>query len=114
MDFIKLLNRFLIIFASGSHISIQDRILLEILKYFEYHCISEENLMLIYRYPNMNIHERMHNSFLKELRNKLYGIKNGSINGNDVVKYLFNHWFLNHSQTDDRLFSEYISKKGSQ
>jgi hemerythrin len=113
MDFIKLLNRFIIIFASGAHVSMQDRILLEIFKYFEYHCVSEENLMLISRYSKINTHEQMHNSFIKELRNKLYGIKNGSINGNDIIKYLYNHWFLNHSQTDDRSFAEYLSKKGS-
>ena len=113
MDFVKLLNRFCIVFGSGSHISLQDRILLEILKYFEYHCVSEENLMILSKYPEMKAHKHAHDIFNKAFEVKCYGIKNGSVNGSDIIKYLYNHWFLHHTQKEDRLFAEYISKKGN-
>jgi hemerythrin len=79
MDFIKLVNRFHILFGTGSHIRLQDRILLEILKYFEYHSISEENLMLISKYPNISNQEKEHKSFIKTFQNKCYGLKEGGI-----------------------------------
>jgi len=114
IDFIKLLNRFNIVFCSGSHIYLQDRILLEISKYFEYHSVSEENLMIISGYPDMEAHKHAHDIFNKALEGKRYAIKNGSINGSDIIKHLYNHWFLHHTQKEDRLFAEYISKKGNQ
>jgi hemerythrin len=109
MDFIKLINRFDILFGTGSYLRLQDRIMLEILKYFEYHSISEENLMIISRYPNVNDQEKEHKVFIKLFHDKCYGLKNGSINGRDIITYLFN-WFLNHTQKEDRRFAEYICR----
>ncbi len=106
-DFIKLINRFIIIFGSGAHLAVQDRILLELLKYLEYHCVSEENLMIIARYPSIHEQQKEHALLLETLPHKVLSIKSGRINGSEIIKYLFN-WFLQHTQHEDRKFVEYL------
>jgi len=112
MDFVKLINRFVIVFQNGTHTQVQDRILLELLKYIEYHCVSEENLMLISRYPDRVTQEEEHQALLKTMRYKYDRFKDGNRNGNDMVKYLTN-WFLNHTQKEDMKFGKYIKDRGA-
>jgi hemerythrin len=112
MDFVKLINRFMILFRSGAHIRLQDRLLLEILKYADYHFVSEENLMMIYKYTDIAIQEEEHNKLIKSFKNKVSGLREGSVTGNDLVQYLVN-WFLNHSQEEDRKFAKYIIEKSN-
>jgi hemerythrin len=112
MDFVKLINRFVIIFGSGAHIRLQDRLLLEILKYIEYHLVSEENMMIIYKYPNIAIQEKEHSILIKSFKSKCSGLREGSINGNDIVQYLMN-WFMSHTQKEDRRFAKYIIEKST-
>jgi hemerythrin len=110
MDFIKLINRFNIIFSSGAHIMLQDRILLELSSYIAYHCVSEENLMILSKYPNIGIQQNEHKELITNMRDKCDRLKIGNINGNDIIKYLFS-WFLTHTQVLDRKFAEYIREK---
>jgi hemerythrin len=110
MDFIKLINRFNIIFSSGAHIFLQDRILLELSKYVAYHCVSEENLMIISKYPSMSIHQDEHKSLITTLQDKCDRLKTGNANGSDIIKYLFD-WFLQHTQVEDRKFAKYIHER---
>jgi hemerythrin len=113
IDFIKLINRFVIVSGSGTHIRLQDRILLEILKYVEYHCVSEENLMIISKYPGIGVQEEEHRALLKTFQYKYAGVREGTINGNDIIKYLVN-WFLQHTQEADRKFAAFLTKKGDE
>jgi hemerythrin len=110
MDFVRLMNRFVILFESGSHIKLQDRILLEIHKYAEYHFVSEENLMMMYHYPSRDVQEKAHQALLKILQHKCIGLKEGSVNGTDVIKYFLN-WFLRHTQEEDRKLAKYINEE---
>jgi hemerythrin len=110
MDFVKLINRFVVLFESGAHLRLQDRILLELHKYAEYHFVSEENLMIIYKYPEMTNHEQEHKVLLKTLQNKVSGLREGSVNGTGLIKYLAN-WFLQHTQEEDRRFAQYINQR---
>jgi hypothetical protein len=52
MDFLKLMNRFNIIFGSGAHIRLQDRILLEILRYTEYQCVIKIGITKVQNMKN--------------------------------------------------------------
>jgi hemerythrin len=110
MDFVKLINRFVVLFESGAHLRLQDRILLELHKYAEYHFVSEENLMIIYKYPEITSHEQEHKVLLKTFQNKVSGLREGSVNGTDLIKYLSN-WFLQHTQEEDRRFAQHINRR---
>lgn len=110
MDFVKLINRFMVLFSSGGHITLQDRLLLEILKYAEYHFVSEENIMLFYRYPDIDIQKKEHTILVKFLKSKYSGLKEGSVNGNNLIRFLIN-WFMHHTQKEDRKIARYILEK---
>jgi hemerythrin len=110
MDFVKLMNRFVVLFESRAHLRLQDRILLELHKYSEYHFVSEENLMIIYKYPEMANHEQEHKVLLKTFQNKVSGLREGRVNGTDLIKYLAS-WFLQHTQEEDRRFAQYINQR---
>jgi hemerythrin len=112
MDFVKLINRFIILFESGSNIRLQDRILLEIVKYFEYHCISEENLMIISHYPRIDIQTDAHKQLIKSVYHKAVGLKEGMVNGTDIINFLI-RWFMNHTQEEDRKFATYIKEQSN-
>jgi hemerythrin len=112
MDFLKLINRYMVLFDSGAHIRLQDRVLLEILKYVEYHLVSEENLMIIYKYTNLANQQEEHDALIKAFKTKCAGMKEGSVNGRDIIRYLIS-WFLNHTQKEDRKFAEYIMEKSN-
>lgn len=113
MDFVKLINRFMVLFASGGHIRLQDRILLEILKYAEYHFVSEENLMMLYRYPDIAAQKDEHSLLITAFKTKCSRVKEGSVNGNDVIHFLTD-WFMNHTQVEDKKFAEYITQEGNE
>jgi hemerythrin len=61
---------------------------------------------------NVSNQEKEHKLFIKTFQNKCYGLRDGSINGSDIIRYLVN-WFLNHSQKEDRGFAEYIQRKSN-
>ena len=109
MDFIKLLNRIIIISRTGGHVRLQDRLLLEMLKYAEYHFVSEENIMMLYRYPDIGIQKETHKILLETFQRKCSEERSGSININDLIKYMLN-WFMDHTQDKDRKMAEYIKE----
>lgn len=111
-DFIKLLNRIIILSKSSGHIKLLDRILLEMIKYAEYHVISEENMMIIYRYPSLGDQKKEHRILLKNLHDKYADVISSNLNINDLIKYLAK-WFIEHTQNADRKFAKYIQETKS-
>ena len=112
MDFIKLLNRIIIISRSGGNIRLKDRLLLEMLKYAEYHFVSEENLMMLYKYPDIDIQKKEHKILLEAFQHQCSKERSGSTNINDLIKYML-EWFMDHTQDKDRKMAEYIKETSS-
>lgn len=112
MDFVKLINRFMVLYDSGGHIKLQDRLLLEILRYAEYHFVSEENIMIFYNYYDISIQQKEHVALVRTLKSKISGLKEGSVNGNHLIQFLIK-WFMHHTQEEDRKIAQYILDRGS-
>jgi hemerythrin len=66
--------------------------------------------MIISRYPNIKIQETEHKALIKTVQQKSIGLREGVVNGNDIMKYLLN-WFMQHTQVEDRKFAEYIHEQ---
>lgn len=80
----------------------------EVLLYAKFHFLSEENLMCLLHYPDMNAHCQEHKTVIKTLENKR-GHLDESLNYlQDFVEYLV-HWFIEHTQTTDRDLANYIN-----
>lgn len=79
----------------------QLRVLNEIIKYAEFHFLSEENIMEDVHYPDKAHHATLHQSLLAELKNKLHEFKREIINATEVFEFLF-QWFALHTSSEDK------------
>lgn len=79
-----------------------DRLLDELFKYAAFHFASEENIMMKYRYPNLDEHRNLHLSLLDQL-----SWRAASGTSQDLLDFLTD-WFLHHTQEADRRIGQFI------
>jgi hemerythrin len=106
-EFIKLLRRFNLGFQNEVPLTMQLRILEELIKYAEYHFCSEENIMLITRYPGVGAQQAEHGKLLVALTRKVEGYKRSPGSGEQLADFLY-HWFVSHTQVEDRKFAAHL------
>ena len=106
-DFIKLIQRLQILHDKNGSKEFIHRILLELAKYAEYHFISEENLMLLFKYPLLTQHQEQHQMLLRSVKYKLEAYENGSLSLGEVIAFL-SDWLLNHTTKEDRKIGDYL------
>jgi len=79
----------------------QLRLLNEVIKYAEFHFLSEENLMEDFNYPDKEHHKALHQSLLAECKNKLHEFRHETISADEVFEFLF-QWFALHTSSEDK------------
>lgn len=85
------------------------RTVAELVKYAEFHFISEENIMLDCEYPDFEAHRQQHETLIRALNLKIVKFETGELQTGDLVDFTSN-WFLNHTAKDDTKLSKYISQ----
>lgn len=107
-DFLKLINRLLILHNSGDAIAMEKRFLMEVQKYAQYHFASEENIMRVIQYPHIEKQEREHDILLEELTQRMadYMKVNQRIGG--IISYLVD-WFITHTIQEDKQIGVYAN-----
>lgn len=83
------------------------RILEEVIKYAEYHFLSEENLMIDSQYPELARHRILHNHLLSKIRIKASEMALEMTSPKEVEEFLL-EWFLLHTQHEDKKICQYI------
>lgn len=81
----------------------RDRVLrtfAEVVKYAEFHFLSEENLMLDVGYPDYAAHHALHEELLAELRRHRQDYEQDRIDLLAVVQFLL-EWFVRHTVSED-------------
>jgi len=68
---------------------------------------------MFYRYPDIDIQKKEHIILVKFLKSKSSGLKEGSVNGNNLIRFLID-WFMHHTQKEDRKIARYILDKGNE
>ncbi len=106
-EFIKLLRRIKLGFEKEVPLKMQLRILEELIKYAEYHFCSEENIMLITRYPDVRAQQTEHAKLLGSLTRKVETYKRSPATGEQLAEFLYN-WFVTHTQVEDRKFADHL------
>lgn len=86
-----------------------ERTLREVLKYAEFHFVSEENIMIDAGYPQLDEHRRSHAMLLAELADKIHIFRAGRETPDAIVSFLF-QWFAMHTSREDRRIAEFIRK----
>ena len=85
------------------------RILTELVKYAEFHFISEENLMIDISYPDFESHHEHHNQLMKQLNHYIVKFEVGEDNIQELIDFLYD-WFVKHTTHEDLMLSRYIKK----
>ena len=84
-------------------------LLKELYKYADFHFISEENRMTLFKYPDLESHMQEHKNLLSELSNQIGFINIEHLDMNKLIDFLYN-WFVNHTTSLDLKFGEYLNE----
>ncbi len=89
-------------------------LLAELNAYACFHFISEENMMSRAGYPDLDEHISHHRDLIDKLGAKggLLQVKHTEQSAEELIEFLID-WFLHHTIHEDRLFADYLHKKGS-
>ena len=110
MEYVKLLRRFNSGLQNALPVAIQLQILKELLKYAEYHFCSEENIMILTKYPYLEGQQFEHSRFLITLERKVGDYRRSRQGGEELTAFLYD-WFVNHTQIEDRKIAAYLLKE---
>jgi hemerythrin len=111
-EFIKLIQRIEILHKKNSSQDFIRRILQELTKYAEYHFVSEENLMLLLKYPSIKAHQVEHQQLLRSVKYRVEAFENGLETLEAVIDFLIT-WFTSHTVQEDRKIGEYLSAQAA-
>jgi hemerythrin-like metal-binding protein len=107
MEFIKLLRRFNFGLQNNAPLSLQLRILNELVKYADYHFSSEENILYVTRYPDFAVQQEEHRRILRWLARRVEGYNRMPQTGAQLAGFLY-AWFIDHTQAEDRKVAVYV------
>lgn len=82
-------------------------LLVELLKYTEFHFCSEENIMIEVGFPGMIAHKHEHERVLAELRNRIFSLKYEYIDFGQLQEFLVS-WFITHTTKVDIELAKYM------
>ncbi len=105
--FVKLINRLNIIHDYSNKKAIAIRLLSEIEKYAQYHFISEENIMFLIKYPEIDRQQQAHAALLDEYLHRMQSYLNDKGTIEDVIRFL-EKWFVWHTVEEDRKIGVYV------
>jgi hemerythrin-like metal-binding protein len=82
------------------------RTLREVMKYADFHFLSEENLMEESGYPGFRTHKELHRELQRMLNDKAIALAAGHDSPAELLKFLVD-WFLDHTAQEDRRIALY-------
>jgi len=81
----------------------------EITKYAAFHFCSEENIMKLCNFPDLNTHRNMHYDLINQLSCETLSVEL-SIEELSKVLVFLKQWFLNHTIHEDRKLYDYLKQ----
>lgn len=106
--FLKLIHRF---YARCNNHNLSDELigrhLKEILRYAEFHFLSEENLMLIHNYSGFKDHRDLHMDLTDQLATKLTNFKTDTNSLDEIISFMVS-WFVHHTIAEDKKFGVFL------
>lgn len=108
--FFTLIHKLQAVVSGGGDREEIRRSLAEIIKYAEFHFLSEENIMIECDYPGLEKHRKIHEEIMHKLREEASLFDAGVDNATEMVKFLF-EWLLRHTVTEDIAISKSVKEK---
>ncbi|MCG7870319.1 MAG: hemerythrin family protein [Candidatus Thiodiazotropha taylori] len=112
--FLELINRIAENLLEPGNIKFQGRLIEELNAYARFHFISEENIMMLNDYPEIESHRAHHHELLEALsvRGTKLAIEPSEEESRQII-YFLSDWFMKHTLHEDKLYADYISRKNS-
>lgn len=107
--FLKIITKINREFEDDIEIEYKLLLLRELYKYADFHFTSEENRMILYNYPDYNMHKKGHEALLTELSEQIGFFDLKYIDKNKLIDFLFN-WFIHHTTSLDLKLGDYLNK----
>nr|WP_319492952.1 bacteriohemerythrin [uncultured Desulfobacter sp.] len=105
--FLKLINRLALNHEFLKENGLIQAHLSELDKYTRFHFKSEENIMNLVCYTDLDYHKQLHRDLIDKLSYQSYQSQISTENMNEFIIFL-KEWFLNHTVNEDKKLSEYI------
>lgn len=107
LDLIQAISRFEAEHASPERVA---GTILELLKYAEFHFVSEENLMQDVGYPDIESHRQEHRILLARLADNIAEARAGHKNMEEMAGFLYD-WFSHHTLHVDMQLIRYLRNR---
>jgi len=105
---ISIINKLFDSFKDGNAASMSEEILNEMIEYANYHLKSEEELLQKYNYPEIENHEKIHQSFRDKIIDLKALLSNKSKSTHyELIDYL-KKWWTNHILVEDMKYSNFL------
>ena len=85
------------------------RLVAEVMKYSEFHFLSEENIMIDMGYPRFKEHREKHKQLIRSLKSYIIKFESGKSGANELIVFL-NDWLSTHTLSEDKLLAKHIDK----
>lgn len=105
--FLELIKRLHRLSMQNLERSMVNRLLNEVLKYAEFHFYSEENLMMLHKYPDLSEHRKLHEELIDKLATKINYFATGKFELGNLVEFTVN-WFINHTVEQDKKLTQFV------
>ena len=99
--FADLINRLSRLLSSTDDKAFEARLLNELIKYAQFHFVSEENLMYLMHYEGLQEHKKLHFDLLNMLNAKIGMFQQEMVGSDEVVGFL-QEWFVMHTLVEDK------------
>lgn len=107
--FINIIKKVITAKEKGKDKKLLETLLAELIKFTEFHFISEENIMRENTYPQFNEHRKEHEKVLADLRNRIFSLQYEYIDFQNLEIYL-KEWFSQHTIHHDAQLAKFIQK----
>lgn len=109
--FLNLINHFIEATKQHKQPKVIEAMIHELNAYVHFHFSSEERMMIEYGYPEYTNHRTIHLDLIQHLNIEVNYINcDDSKNLEKVTSFLV-EWFLHHTTTEDKKFSEFLAKR---
>lgn len=84
---------------------------LELVHYTEYHFSSEEYLMEICNFPEIEEHKLKHKKFINSINEEITNTNGNNISTGIKLLVFLNNWLVEHIRTTDRELGKFLEKQ---
>lgn len=108
--FVDLINRLSRLLPRTEDRAYQARLLSELIKYAQFHFVSEENIMYSIGYEGLEQHKNLHFDLLNILNAKIGMFQQDMAEADEVIGFL-REWFVMHTLAEDKKVSALLKSR---